>query len=315
MTASNDSGAVPGDSPLVIGSHSFASRLFVGTGKYASFELMRDAVDASGTQCVTVAVRRIGLERGAGGSGASGAPTSRGDAHAGGGRAPAGNLLDFLDLSRITLLPNTAGCYSAEDAVRTCRLAREALDASFVKLEVLADPDTLLPDPIETLAATVTLVKEGFTVLAYTSDDPVIARRLEDAGAAAVMPLGAPIGSGLGILNPRNIARIKAAARVPIVVDAGVGTASDVALAMELGVDGVLLNTGIALADDPVMMARAMRHGWLAGRAAFLAGRMPRREQASPSSPRTGLIASGATIASSGPRAPDAAPRAGHARA
>jgi thiazole synthase len=269
---------VPGDGPLVIGGRSFASRLFVGTGKYATFEQMRAAVDASGTQCVTVAVRRLGAAP-AGSSGNSGS---------------SGSLLDFLDLARITLLPNTAGCYSADEAVRTCLLAREALGSSFVKLEVLADPDTLLPDPVETLAATRTLVQEGFTVLAYTSDDPVIARRLEEAGAAAVMPLGAPIGSGLGILNPRNIARIKAAARVPIVVDAGVGTASDVAVAMELGVDGVLLNTGIALADDPVLMALAMRHAWIAGRAAFLAGRMPRREQASPSSPRAGLIAASA---------------------
>ncbi len=257
---------LPGDHPLVLGPHSFGSRLFVGTGRYRTFELMRAAVDESGSECVTVAVRRLEL----------GQP---------------GSLLDHLDLTRITLLPNTAGCFSADEAVRTARLAREALDASLVKLEVLADPKTLLPDPVETLAATRTLVAEGFHVLAYTSDDPVIARRLEEAGATAVMPLGAPIGSGLGILNPRNIAAIKAAAGVPIIVDAGVGTASDVAVAFELGVDGVLLNTGIALADDPVLMARAMKHGWLAGRAAFLAGRMPRREQAAASSPSTGLMA------------------------
>ncbi|MHC4845421.1 MAG: thiazole synthase [Planctomycetota bacterium] len=265
----NTDSIVPGDSPLVIGTHEFGSRLFLGTGKYATFEQMREAVDAAETECVTVAVRRIDL---------------------GGGE---GSLLDFLDTSRITLLPNTAGCFNVDDAVRTARLAREALDSSLIKLEVLADPDTLLPDPIATLEATLTLAGEGFVVLAYTNDDPVLAKRLEDAGAAAVMPLGAPIGSGLGILNPRNIARIKASAEVPIVVDAGVGTASDVTVAMELGVDGVLLNTGVALADDPVQMARAMKHGWIAGRAAWLAGRMPAKETAAPSSPTTGLIASG----------------------
>jgi thiazole synthase len=257
---------LPGDSPLLLGPHSFGSRLFVGTGKYATHAAMRAALDASGSECVTVAVRRIGL-------------------------GTDDCLLDHLDLTRITLLPNTAGCYNADDAVRTARLAREALDSTLVKLEVLADPETLLPDPIETLAAAQTLVQEGFLVLAYTNDDPVLARRLEDAGCTAVMPLGAPIGSGLGILNPRNIARIKAAAGVPIIVDAGVGTASDVSVAFELGVDGVLLNTGIALAEDPTLMATAMRHAWLAGRAAFLAGRMPRREAAAPSSPRAGLIA------------------------
>ena len=270
---------VSGDDPLVLGSHRFASRLFTGTGKYASFEVMREALAASGSECVTVAVRRVELARGTGRS-----------------------LLDFIPAG-MTLLPNTAGCFNAEDACRTARLAREALETSLVKLECLADPDTLLPDPLETLAATKVLVKEGFHVLAYTNDDPVLARRLEDAGATAVMPLGAPIGSGLGILNPRNIARIKAAARVPIIVDAGVGTASDVAIAMELGVDGVLLNTGIALADDPVRMATAMKHAWLAGRAAFLAGRMPRREAASPSSPRGGTIAPSAPVPAA-PKAP-----------
>jgi thiazole synthase len=268
---------LPGDSPLVLGRHRFESRLFLGTGKYKTLELMRAAVDASGSQCVTVAVRRIGL----------GGPGGPGE--------PGGSLLDHLDLTRITLLPNTAGCFNAGDAVRTARLAREALDSTLIKLEVLADPKTLLPDPVETLAAAKTLVAEGFHVLAYTSDDPVVARRLEEAGCTAVMPLGAPIGSGLGILNPRNIAAIKAAAGVPIIVDAGVGTASDVSVAFELGVDGVLLNTGIALADDPVLMATAMKHAWLAGRAAFLAGRMPRREQAAPSSPTQGLIAPTAT--------------------
>jgi thiazole synthase len=259
---------IPGDTPLVLGPHAFGSRLFVGTGRYATHEQMRAALEASGSECVTVAVRRIGL-------------------------GTDDCLLDHLDTSRITLLPNTAGCYSAQDAVRTARLAREALGGTLVKLEVLADPETLLPDPIETLEAARTLVQEGFHVLAYTNDDPVLARRLEDAGCTAVMPLGAPIGSGLGILNPRNIARIKAAAGVPIIVDAGVGTASDVSVAFELGVDGVLLNTGIALAEDPVLMAAAMKHAWIAGRSAFLAGRMPRSEQASPSSPRAGAIAGG----------------------
>jgi len=272
---------LPGDTPLVIGPHRFASRLFTGTGKYASLELMRRALEASGSECVTVAVRRISLARGE------------------------GSLLDFIPPG-MTLLPNTAGCFNAEDACRTARLSREALGSDLVKLEVLADPDTLLPDPLETLAATRTLVKEGFLVLAYTNDDPVLARRLEEAGATAVMPLGAPIGSGLGILNPRNIARIKLAARVPILVDAGVGTASDVAVAMELGVDAVLLNTGIAAAQDPVLMAEAMQHACLAGRAAFLAGRMPRREQASPSSPRAGTIAPSAPA----PPAPPAVSRA-----
>ena len=252
-----------GDSPLVLGPHRFSSRLFVGTGKYRSHEEMRAAVDASGSECVTVAVRRL---------------------------EPGGSLLDHLDLTRITLLPNTAGCFNAADALRTARLAREALDTTLVKLEVLADPQTLLPEPIETLAAARTLVAEGFHVLAYTSDDPVIARRLEEAGCTAVMPLGAPIGSGLGILNPRNIAAIKAAAGVPIIVDAGVGTASDVSVAFELGVDGVLLNTGIAHAKDAVKMAEAMKHAVIAGRMAFLAGRIPRKRYATASSPTEGLI-------------------------
>ncbi len=260
---------IPGDSPLVIGPHSFESRLFVGTGKYATNEQMREAVQASGTQCVTVAVRRIELN------------------------GP--SLLDHLDLDAITLLPNTAGCFTAADAVRTCRLAREALDNNFVKLEVLADPKTLLPDPFATLEACQELVADDFVVLAYTNDDPVLALRLEDAGVAAVMPLGAPIGSGLGILNPRNIRTIKSRASVPIIVDAGVGTASDVAVAFELGIDGVLLNTGIAAADDPVLMARAMKHGWMAGRAAWLAGRMPARDDAAASSPSKGLIAASDT--------------------
>ncbi len=267
MDAHHDSETQPHDEPLVIGGRSFGSRLFVGTGKYSTFRVMRAAHEASGTECVTLAVRRVDIS---------------GDAE---------SLLDHIDTERITLLPNTAGCFNADDAVRTCRLAREALGTDFVKLEVLADADTLLPDPIETLAAAKTLVDEGFQVLVYTNDDPVVARRLQDLGVAAVMPLGSPIGSGLGLLNPRNIAAIKAAATVPIVVDAGVGTASDVAVAFELGVDGVLLNTAIALADDPVRMASAMKHAAWAGREAFLAGRMPRRAEAHPSSPTGGLIA------------------------
>jgi thiazole synthase len=255
-----------GDDVLRIGSHVFTSRLFVGTGKYASHAQTIEALEASGTECVTVALRRVDLARGSG-----------------------PNLLDALG-DRWTLLPNTAGCYTAEDAVRTCRLARELALSDLVKLEVLADPETLLPEPFETVKALETLVREGFTVLAYTNDDPVTARRLEEAGAAAVMPLGSPIGSGLGILNPRNVETILARASVPIVVDAGVGTASDVAIAMELGVAGVLLNTGIAKARDPVRMARAMRDACIAGRQAFLAGRMP-KGAASPSSPVAGAIA------------------------
>jgi thiazole synthase len=253
------------DAPLQIGRHVFRSRLFVGTGKYASNEETVAALEASGTECVTVALRRVDLER-------SGGP----------------NLLDVLG-DRWTLLPNTAGCFTAADAVRTVRLARELGIADLVKLEVLADPETLLPDTEETLKALRTLVAEGFAVLVYTNDDPVVARKLEDAGAAAVMPLGSAIGSGLGILNPLHLELIVARAGVPVIVDAGVGTASDVALAMELGVDGVLLNTGIAKARHPVLMARAMREACLAGRRAFLAGRMP-KGRPSPSSPARGLV-------------------------
>ena len=259
-------GELAGEDPLTIGGHVFTSRLFVGTGKYASNEQMLAALDASETECVTVALRRVDLERK-------------------GGK----NLLDALG-DRWTLLPNTAGCFTAEDAVRVCRLARELALSDLVKLEVLADPESLLPEPFETLAALKTLVREGFTVLAYTNDDPVTARRLEEAGAAAVMPLGSPIGSGLGILNPRNVEAIVRRAGVPIVVDAGVGTASDVAVAMELGIAGVLLNTGIAKARDPVLMAAAMRDACAAGRAAFRAGRMPKGAP-SASSPVPGTIA------------------------
>lgn len=253
------------DQPLVIGGHSFSSRLLVGTGKYASNEQTVAALEASGTEIVTVALRRVDLKREQG-----------------------PNLLDALG-DRWTLLPNTAGCFNADDAVRTLRLARELGIADLVKLEVLADPQTLLPDVAETLVALKTLVSEGFTVLVYTNDDPVTARKLEEAGAAAVMPLGSAIGTGLGILNPINIELIVAHASVPIIVDAGVGTASDVAVAMELGVDGVLLNTGIAKARDPVRMAVAMREGCSAGRHAFLAGRMP-KGRPTPSSPTGGVI-------------------------
>lgn len=253
------------DEPLVIGRQRFASRLFVGTGKYASHEQTIAALAASGTECVTVALRRVDLGR-------SGGP----------------NLLDALG-KRWTLLPNTAGCFTAEDACRTLRLARELGIADLVKLEVLADPDTLLPDTEQTLKALKVLVAEGFTVLVYTNDDPVMAKRLEEHGAAAVMPLGSAIGTGLGILNPLNLELIVSRAKVPIIVDAGIGTASDAALAMELGAAGVLLNTAIAKAKDPVLMAEAMRDGVVAGRKAYLAGRMPKGAP-KPSSPTTGVL-------------------------
>ncbi len=252
------------DKPLKIGNREFKSRLLVGTGKYATFEQMEEALEASGCEIVTVALRRVDLE-----------------AHARGEK----NLLDHIDLKKYTLLPNTAGCFNQEDAIRICRLARELGVAEFVKLEVLSEQKTLLPDPIETLEACKVLVKEGFQVMAYTSDDPIMARKLEDAGAAAVMPLGSPIGSGAGILNPNNIAIILEQASVPILVDAGVGTASDVAKAMELGVEGVLLNTAIAGAKDPVAMARAMNLACEAGRLAYLSGRIPRKMYATASSP------------------------------
>jgi thiazole synthase len=252
------------DAPLKLAGHEFTSRLLVGTGKYATFELMAEALDASGCEVVTVALRRVDL-----------------DAQARGEK----NLLDYIDPARYTLLPNTAGCFNREDAIQVCLLARELGIGDMVKLEVLSEAKTLLPDPIETLEAAKVLVAEGFKVLAYTNDDPVIARKLAEAGVAAVMPLGSPIGSGLGILNPTNIAIIRDEIQVPLIVDAGVGTASDVALAMEMGVDGVLLNTGIAGAQDPVRMARAMRLACEAGRLAFLAGRIPRKRYASASSP------------------------------
>lgn len=256
------------DARLTIGKHEFTSRLFLGTGKYPTPESMVEALEVSGTQCVTVAVRRLQL----------GVPQGR-------------SLLDYLDRERYALLPNTAGCFDAEHAVRTAMLGRELGISEMVKLEVLGDPDTLLPDPIGTLQAAQQLVKEGFTVLCYSSDDPVLARRLEDAGVAAVMPAGAPIGSGQGILNPNNIRIILERAKVPVIVDAGVGTASDVSIAFELGAAGVLLNTGVALARDPVRMARAMKAAAEAGRDAFLAGRIQKKLYATASSPTSGLIA------------------------
>lgn len=255
------------DAPLRVGGYSFRSRLFVGTGKYSTFELMRDCLEASGTECVTVAVRRVNLAD-----------------------RSAGSLLDYVDRSKVTILPNTAGCFSAEDAIRYARLSREVLQTNLVKLEVLADEQTLLPDPLQTLRAAEQLVSEGFTVLCYTSDDPVLALHLETVGVASVMPAGSPIGSGQGVLNPNNIRIILERANVPIICDAGVGTASDVAIAMEIGCDGVLLNTGIAHATDPVRMAHAMKHACVAGRLAHLAGRIPKRLYATASSPMEGRI-------------------------
>ena len=252
--------------PFLIAGREFRSRLIVGTGKYPSHAVMQQAHQAAGADMVTVAVRRVDL-------------TDR----------SAGSLLDHIDGS-IFLLPNTAGCYTAEDAVRTARLGREAGLSHWVKLEVIGDERTLFPDNEALVAATRILVQEGFVVLPYTSDDPVTCRKLEDAGAAAVMPLGAPIGSGLGIQNPNNIRIIREFSRVPVIVDAGVGTASDAALAMELGADAVLMNTAIAGATDPVAMATAMKHAVIAGRLAWKAGRIPRRAYATASSPLDGLI-------------------------
>jgi thiazole synthase len=269
----------PAEKPLTVGKFTFRSRLFTGTGKYATYDLMRDALAASGCEVTTVAVRRERLV----------------DAQ---GR----NLLDYLDLSRFTVLPNTAGCFSAEDAIRHARLARELLSnlgnpgADWVKLECLADKKTLLPDPIDTLRATEILVKEGFQVLVYTTDDPIVAKRLKAAGATSVMPAGSPIGSGQGVLNPNNIRIILEYLKdgdpdYPVIIDAGVGTASDVSAAMELGCDGVLLNTAIASAKDPVRMAWAMRYACDAGRLAYLAGRIPKKLYATASSPIDGRIA------------------------
>ncbi len=286
-TASPASSAPPGASaanpilePLVIGARRFTSRLFVGTGKYQTYDVMRDALDASGGQVITVAVRRERLynERGQ-------------------------SLLQFIDTARYTILPNTAGCFTAADAVRVARLGRELLTqignagASWVKLEVLGDKKTLLPDPAGTLGACKELIADGFEVLAYTSDDPIAALRLKEAGATCVMPAGSPIGSGQGVLNPANIVLclelLKQGDRAyPVIVDAGVGAASDVSIAMELGADGVLLNTAIAHAADPVLMAHAMRQGCAAGRLSYLAGRIPKRLYASASSPWQGTVSS-----------------------
>jgi thiazole synthase len=255
---------------LVIAGTAYGSRLLVGTGKYKDFAQTRAAVDASGAEIVTVAIRRTNIGQNAG--------------------EP--SLLDALPPSQYTYLPNTAGCYSADDAVRTLRLARELLDGhKLVKLEVLGDPNTLYPNVVETIAAAATLVKDGFDVMVYTSDDPIIARQLEDIGCCAIMPLASLIGSGMGILNPWNLQIIIDTVKVPVLVDAGVGTASDAAIAMELGCDGVLMNTAIAGAKDPVLMASAMKKAVQAGREAFLAGRMDRKlYSASPSSPTSGLI-------------------------
>ncbi|MFN2449319.1 MAG: thiazole synthase [Candidatus Baltobacteraceae bacterium] len=253
---------------LHIGKHELASRLIVGTGKYPSLEIMQAAHDASGTQMVTVAIRRIGLD----------------DA---GGRT----MLDYLDRSKYAILPNTAGCYTAKEAVLTAQLARELLETDLIKLEVIGDGQTLYPDTRETLAAAEQLVADGFTVLPYIVDDPVACKQLEEIGCAAVMPLAAPIGSGLGVCNPYSIRIIKERAGVPVILDAGVGTASDAALAMELGADAVLMNTGIACASDPVAMAQAMQYAVRAGRLAFLAGRMKKRLYANASSPMQDLIA------------------------
>ena len=252
--------------PFVIAGRTFQSRLIVGTGKYPSHEVMRAAHEASGAEMVTVAVRRVDITR------------------------KSESLLDYIDTSRIFLLPNTAACYTAEEAIRTARLGREAGMSNWVKLEVIGDEVTLFPDTAALVEATRVLVKEGFVVLPYTNDDPVVCRKLEDAGAAAVMPLGAPIGSGLGIQNPNNIRIIREQAHVPVIVDAGVGTASDAAVAMELGADGVLMNTAIAGAKDPVMMARAMKLAVEAGRHAFLAGRIARKSYATASSPVEGVV-------------------------
>jgi thiazole synthase len=255
---------------LCIAGRSYDSRLLVGTGKYKDMEQTGRAIAASGAEIVTVAIRRINLGQNPG--------------------EP--NLLEVLPPDRYTILPNTAGCYTAEDALRTCRLARELLDDHrLVKLEVLGDAKTLFPDVTATLAAAEQLVKEGFEVMVYTSDDPIIAKRLEELGCVAVMPLAAPIGSGLGVQNRYNLLSIIENARVPIIVDAGVGTASDAAIAMELGCDGVLMNTAIAEARDPPLMASAMKHAIIGGREAFRAGRMPRRRYASASSPLDGAVA------------------------
>jgi thiazole synthase len=255
-----------GNDPLVIAGKEYRSRLIVGTGKYKDVEETRQALERAGADIVTVALRRVELDR----------------------SKP--SLLDAIDLKRYTLLPNTAGCYTADEAIRTCRLARELFGGTLVKLEVIGDQRTLFPDNEQTLEAAKVLVKEGFTVLPYTNDDPIMAKKLADLGCAAVMPLAAPIGSGLGIRNPSNIRIILETVKVPVIVDAGVGTASDAAVAMELGCDGVLMNTGIAGAKDPLAMAEAMRLAVTAGRLAYRAGRIPRKLYAQASSPVEGMI-------------------------
>lgn len=255
------------DEPFQIAGRTFASRLIIGTGKYPSFEMMKKCHEASGAEIATVAVRRLDL-------------SAKGEA----------SLMHWIDRSRLTVLPNTAGCYTAEDAIRTCHLAEELGMSKWVKLEVLGDEKTLFPDVEETVRAAKVLVKEGFTVFPYTSDDLITARKLQDAGCAAIMPLAAPIGSGLGIRNPHNIRLILEAATVPVIVDAGVGTASDATIAMELGCDAVLMNTAIAGAKDPVRMAQAMKKAIEAGRDAYLAGRIPRKAYGTASSPIEGLI-------------------------
>ena len=252
---------------LKIGNHELASRLIVGTGKYPSMEVMQAAHAASGASMVTVAIRRINLDD-----------------------AQGKTLLDYVDRSCYTILPNTAGCYSAKDAVLTAQLARELLETDLIKLEVIGDAETLHPDARETLDAAEQLVRDGFTVLPYIGDDPIVCKQLEEIGCAAVMPLAAPIGSGLGVCNPYSIRIIKERSSVPVIVDAGVGTASDATIAMELGVDALLMNTGIAKAGDPVLMAEAMKNAVVAGRQAFLAGRMEKRLYASASSPMQHLI-------------------------
>jgi thiazole synthase len=258
---------VPVDNPLVIAGRTFKSRLIIGTGKYKTYAQNAAALAASGAEMVTVAVRRVNLTD---------------DSQ--------DKLVDFIDPKKFVYLPNTAGCFTAEDAIRTLRLAREAGGWTLVKLEVLGDKKTLYPNMIETLRATELLLNEGFQVMVYCSDDPLMAKRLEDLGACAIMPLAAPIGSGLGVQNPVGIRMIIEEAKVPVIVDAGVGTASDAAVAMELGCDAVLMNTAIAEAKDPVMMAAAMRHAVAAGRLAYLAGRMPKKRYADASSPLAGLI-------------------------
>lgn len=255
------------DDVLKIGKYEFTSRLIVGTGKYPSLDVMQAAHEASGTQFVTVAIRRINLDDRSGKT-----------------------MLDYIDRGKYAILPNTAGCYSAKEAVLTAQLARELLETDLIKLEVIGDPQTLYPDTRETLAAAAQLVKEGFTVLPYVLDDPIACKQLEEEGCAAVMPLAAPIGSGLGVCNPYSIRIIKERANVPVIVDAGVGTASDAAIAMELGVDAILMNTGIAAAKDPVRMAEAMKYAVEAGRLAFLSGRMEKRLYANASSPMQNLI-------------------------